>query len=375
VKKVHFCTKYVDMDSENQKSAQSYDKLLRSIKPRQIMLPIVIGFAVVLYLFWNDFSKNSFSDIQFTRYAIVWIVIAFSMMFIRDFGYVLRLRILSEGELSWRQCIRIIFLWEFTSTVTPSAVGGTSVAVLFIYKEGMSLGKGTALVLATAFLDELYFLIMFPTVILSVSFSDLFSVNSQTLGISNDFAIMNKLVYFAIIGYALKAIFVCFVFYGLFVNPRGFKRLLAWVFSLRFLRRWRKSAIRTGSDMMLASEAYKRKSLWFWCKAFVSTAISWTARYCVVNFLFLAFFVVPDHVLLFARQLVMWIMMLVMPTPGGSGFAEIIFSDYLGEFIPVVALIPILTLLWRLITYYPYLFAGAIYVPVWIRKRFLAPQP
>jgi len=148
--------------------------------------------------------------------------------------------------------------------------------------------------------------------------------------------------------------------------------LLGHLFSIKFLKRWRKSAIRTGSDMMIASAEYKRKSLWFWLRAFASTAISWTARYWVVNFLFLAFFVVPDHLLLFARQLVMWIMMLVMPTPGGSGFAEIIFSDYLGEFIPVVALIPVLTVLWRLITYYPYLFAGAIYVPIWIKKRFLA---
>jgi len=47
--------------------------------------------------------------------------------------------------------------------------------------------------------------------------------------------------------------------------------------------------------------------------------------------------------LLFARQLAMWIMMLVSPTPGGSGFAEFIFTRYLGGFIPVnaSAIIPI----------------------------------
>ncbi|MDR2962855.1 MAG: flippase-like domain-containing protein [Bacteroidales bacterium] len=359
------------MTCENKNTTQNYNTLLRSIKPRQILLPIAIGFAVVVYLFWNDFSRNSFADIHFTRYALLWIFIAFFMMFLRDFGYVLRLRILSERSLSWIQCIRIIFLWEFTSTVTPAAVGGTSLAVVFMYKEGVALGKATAMVFATALLDELYFLIMFPLVILSVSFSDLFSVQSEFLGTTGGAGIMNKLVYFSLIGYALKAIFVCFVFYGLFINPRGFKRLLGCVFSLKFLKRWRKAAIRTGSDMEIASAEYKRKSAWFWCKAFTGTFISWTARYWVVNFLFLAFFVVPNHVLLFARQLVMWIMMLVMPSPGGSGFAEIIFSDYLGEFIPIAALIPILTLLWRLITYYPYLLVGAFYVPVWIRTRFL----
>ena len=49
----------------------------------------------------------------------------------------------------------------------------------------------------------------------------------------------------------------------------------------------------------------------------------------------LAFFTVKDHMLIFARQLVMWIMMLVSPTPGGSGFAEYIFTRYLSDVIPV----------------------------------------
>ena len=87
--------------------------------------------------------------------------------------------------------------------------------------------------------------------------------------------------------------------------------------------------------------------------------------------MFLAFFTVSDHALLFARQLVMWIMMLVSPTPGGSGFTEFIFSEYLGDFLPQVAGVAVvMALLWRLITYYPYLIIGVIMVPAWIRNRF-----
>ena len=84
------------------------------------------------------------------------------MMLTRDIGYIVRLKILSDGRLTWIQCVRIIFLWEFTSTITPSAVGGTSLAILFIYKEKVSLGHSSAMVMTTAFLDELYFLVMFP---------------------------------------------------------------------------------------------------------------------------------------------------------------------------------------------------------------------
>lgn len=83
---------------------------------------------------------------------------------------------------------------------------------------------------------------------------------------------------------------------------------------------------------------------------------------------------VSDQFLLFARQLVMWIMMLVMPTPGGSGFAEYIFSTYCRDLIEVpvamqLGAATLIAVLWRLVTYYPYLVAGAIIFPRWTNRN------
>ena len=75
-----------------------------------------------------------------------------------------------------------------------------------------------------------------------------------------------------------------------------------------------------------------------------------------------------DHLLVFARQLVMWIMMLVLPSPGGSGFAEAVFSDYMADFMPL-AFVGVMAFLWRIITYYPYLIIGAVMVPRWIANH------
>jgi uncharacterized protein (TIRG00374 family) len=91
--------------------------------------------------------------------------------------------------------------------------------------------------------------------------------------------------------------------------------------------------------------------------------------------LLVAFFLIHDHFLIFARQLVMWIMMVISPTPGGSGFAEYVFTEYLGEFIPVTANLETATavamaFVWRLISYYPYLIIGAIILPRWLKLKF-----
>jgi uncharacterized protein (TIRG00374 family) len=121
--------------------------------------------------------------------------------------------------------------------------------------------------------------------------------------------------------------------------------------------------------LIVASKELKDKNIIFWLKTFGATFLSWTARYWVINFMLLAFFTFDDHILVFARQLIMWIIMLISPTPGGSGFSEFIFSRYIGDFISITGLVGALALLWRMITYYPYLIIGAFVFPSWIRKK------
>ncbi len=332
---------------------------------RKIIYPILIGLAVVIYMLQREVDVDLFTVITFTWHSVFWISMAFLMMVIRDLGYIIRLRIITEGEFSWRQCFNVIMLWEFSSAITPSAIGGTGVAIFFVNREGLSIGRSTAVVMATSFLDELYFILMFPLLLFIVSARLLFSIdpNGDAISFTNEF------FYFAIIGYIVKFFFVLLIAYGLFVNPRGLKWLLLWIFRLPLIRKWRHKMQETGTDLIETSKVFKRKTASFWIKAFTATFFSWTARYWVVNFMLLAFFAVEGHILIFARQLVMWIMMLVSPTPGGSGFAEFVFSRYLGEFIPL-GFVVVMALIWRLISYYPYLFIGAIMLPRWLSGKF-----
>ncbi len=342
--------------------------ILKKVSPVKIVLPVILGLGIVGYIIYKDWDSQAVVSYSLTKLVIGFILLSFLMMLCRDIGYMIRLRILSNGELSWKKIFYIIMLWEFASALSPSAVGGTAVATYFIYKEGINLGKSTALVLATAFLDELYFIVFFPLVIFSVGIGELFST---------DGSFSNNYLYFAVIGYGLKLIFDLLVAYGLFVNPVSFKKILTGIFKLRFLKKWQAKAAQTGDDIIVASVELKGKSLWFWTKAYIATILSWSARYWVVNFLLLALWSGIDignhgislyeHFEIFARQLIMWVMMLVMPSPGASGFAEAVFSDYLAIYIPA-GFIGVMVLAWRLVSYYPYLFIGVFILPSWIRR-------
>ncbi|MDL2330991.1 flippase-like domain-containing protein, partial [Odoribacter sp. OttesenSCG-928-A06] len=330
--------------------------------------PILIGLAVVSYMLYKEFDINAFKEIVFTSSSLFWLLVALLCMFARDLGYVIRIRILSGERLSWKQSIRVIFLWEFTSAVTPSAIGGTSIAILFVNKEGIKVGRSSAIVMATSFLDELYFIIMFPLILLCVNQTQLWSI------VGANQAVADGLFWIAIAGYSVKLAYLLVLSYGLFRNPRGLKYLLMQCFRLKLLRKWRQNANEAGTDIIRNSHELKRMPFSFWLKTFGATFFSWTARYWVVNALLMAFWAGrygwAEHFLIFARQLIMWIMMLVSPTPGGSGFAEYVFSKYLGEFLPGAGVAVAMAILWRLISYYPYLFVGAFMVPRWVAKHF-----
>ena len=338
---------------------------LSGITPRRALYPIIIGICVVCYLFYKDFNPSVFNDIRFSGWSFFWLFMAIVCMFGRDIGYIIRIRILSDNKLTWLQSFRIIMLWEFTSAITPSVVGGTSVAILYVHKEGIGLGKSSAMVLLTSFLDEIYFILMFPLLILIVGVDNLL-----------DLANASSVATIAIVaGYSLKFAYVIVLSYGLFINPRGIKWLIIKIFKLRPLRRWSSSASSVGSDIILSSAELKQKGIKFWSQSFAATFLSWSSRYLVANALIMAFFSVSDQFLLFARQLVMWIMMLITPTPGGSGFAEYIFTDYCSDLITVpfaqqIGAALLIASLWRVITYYPYLFIGAIILPKWLKRNF-----
>jgi len=356
-------------------SEESHYKLVSKLKPGKIIIPIFIGLAVVAWFLSREINTEVLSKLHFTWKSAFWLIIAWCCMIGRDLGYMIRIRILSENDLTWRQAFRVIMLWEFTSAITPSTVGGTAVAVVFIHKEGISVGRSTSIVLATSFLDELYFVIMFPLILLIVGGDILFTTSLQGTG----FNLLNNLIIVAIIGYSIILAWVIFVGYGLFINPEKIRTTLIYIFKLPVLRRWKESAVRAGDDIVESSNELRSKPFAFWLKAGTATFLSWTSRYWVINAILVAFYAVNDHLLIFARQLVTWIMMIISPTPGGSGFAEIIIGRYITDAIPAdpaytggIALA--IAIIWRIITYYPYLIIGASIVPGWIQRKFVRPS-
>lgn len=345
-------------------------ELLKKFNPRKIIWPVSIGIGAALLLIFKDFDREAFLSIKWNANLVFWVFLGVVFMAMRDIAYMYRIQVLTDHKINWRKSFDVIMLWEFASAITPSIVGGTAFALFLLSKEKISAGKTTTIVLFTAFLDEMFFIVTAPLFLLLAGYHKM--LPTEFAG-SESSAIGGSLVFGFWFGYIALFLYTVFLAYGIFFSPIGLKKFIFKLFSIKFIRKWRKSAVETGQEILTASKDLKDKKLEFWFKAFGSTFASWTARYLVINSIIIAFAVdapsVQDHFIIYARQVVMWVIMLVTPTPGGSGMAEVVFSNFLSEFIPQ-GLAPTLAFLWRLLSYYPYLIIGAIVLPRWLNRVF-----
>lgn len=342
----------------------------------KVLLPVVIGLGVVAWLFYTDAKKENLSQvwdhIHFTWRTWLCIGLAFLFMFGRDFGLSWRFRTLTDRELKWSKAYKVDFLCEFTSCVTPSAVGGSSLGMVFLNSQGIEFGRATTLMMTTLFLDELFFVIGCPLIVLLTPDNEIFSSGGAT------FSHGIKLTFWAV--YAVLFIWTLILFSGIIWKPEWVRKVIAKLFTWKILRKWQTSAMSLGDNMVATSKELRTKPFRFWLEVFGGTALSWISRYLVVNALFFGFLPQDDpwQWVILARQFVLWVVLMVSPTPGGSGLSEWLFSEYYGDLVPTAGLALILAIFWRIVSYYLYLLIGALIVPGWLKStitRFRKPSP
>ncbi len=326
----------------------------------KLLLPVFLGLGVIIWLFVNEFKHETIIPFHLGIREVFFLLLAFALMLVRDGGMIWRFRIMSGNQLSWRSAFNVHILSEFTSAITPSAIGGSSLVMLFLKKEGILLGKGVTITMINLFFDELIFVIFCPIILLFVPFSEIF--NSSSVLTST----ISTLFWSVYAGYVF---WTAFLFIGLFVRPTMISSLISLIFKLKFLKKWEHKTDNFTSNLLTSSIEISKRKLKFWLEIFGLTILTWTARFMVVNMLFLAFMSKIDHLVVFGRQIILWMVIHLTPTPGGSGFYEYMFNNYFSDILPQAYQLLIIIAVWRILTYYNYLIAGTLIVFKWLKPK------
>ena len=345
-------------------------KVLHSLRASRMILPIVLGLGVVGYLLWRQLQANpdGFAKINWSATTFAWIFAAFVLLILRHLAFSIRMKILSQGHFSFRKCVELIFIIEFSNSVTPTTVGGSAVSLFVMTQERLSAARTATIVLYKVVIDTIFFVGTLPLLYLIVGPS---MVRPNMLDFW-DIDWRARLFYFAYLGMATYGLFF---FYGLFINPNLIKRLLIFFTSLPVLKRWRERAEKLGDEIVLASVEMKNmgKRQHFYC--FLMTLMAWTCKFFLISCLIYGISAAPmgwwRELQLYSRLESMFVIMALSPSPGGAGFAEATFYPFLMDFVPDKGVAIVIALIWRLMSYYLYLATGAVIVPNWIRRVFM----
>src|SRR5690554_4961209 len=202
-------------------------EIFKTLNPNKIWLPVIIGLIIVFLMFYLDPDIDAQTLKGVFDASVYPILLAIFFIFLRDLGYVYRIREITDRYLTWGRSIYVIVLWEFASAVTPSVVGGTAVAAFIIHKEGIKLGRALAYVMVTAIMDNLFFVIAAP-LILFFAQGYIFP-ESRVL----ELKIGSSLQYLFWVSYSLYALYTLLMAAALFYRPRVFKWILLKIFSIK----------------------------------------------------------------------------------------------------------------------------------------------
>lgn len=290
------------------------------------------------FVIWLTYTPGVLEHLKPKR--LPGLIIAVVVSFLRLGFSAAKIRYLSEKTLDWFASFRVMLSWDFTSSVTPSVVGGAPMATYAMTKEGFKFGQSTAIILYSLLLDQLWFALAVPILLFSGIFFEVVPDNIGMIGHAS-----MALLYIGLLSYAgLMA-------YGVLKNPNAIRRVVNFLFKLPFLRRWEDKVSNEVDNLVEYSHELRKKPKSFLFKAFFLSTMSWLCRVALPTIVVLSL-LPADVILSVLRSLAMNLAFLIMPTPGGSGGVEGLFAIFQGPLIDRKAFIGLAVFAWRVISYY-----------------------
>jgi len=295
----------------------------------------LISMGIVIYL---TYSPGILEHLAPKR--LPGIFIAIGVTFLKVYFFAAKIRFLADKTINWMASIRIALTWDFASAVTPSTIGGAPVATYAMTREGIKLGKSSAIVLYGVLLDQFWYALAVPILLIASIYYNV---------IPDEIGMVGNITMFLI--YAGLLIYGALLAYGLLVNPKAMKRIIELVFRLPVLRKFADKVNAEADNLVDYSRELRQKPMSFVVKAFLLSTLSWLCRVALPVIVVLS--LLPAHeILLILRSLAMNLAFLIIPTPGGSGGVEGLFAVFLGPLIDRSGFIGLAVFVWRIITYY-----------------------
>ena len=124
----------------------------------KIAIPIVIGLAVVVWLFSREFSIDALREISITPVTIAAIAAALVASGNAGFRHGMAFQKPDRPRAKVERDMAHYFYVSSLRLLPRRPVGGSALSMIFLKREGINIGRATTLTMTILFLDELFLL-------------------------------------------------------------------------------------------------------------------------------------------------------------------------------------------------------------------------
>lgn len=255
-----------------------------------------------------------------------------------------------------RHAVRAHVLGMFSAAVTPGGSGSMAGVALTLDLQGMDRARSWAAALATMSADTTFHAWSMPASLVA-----LYSLGAYP-----------RTPVWAVAGGVSILLTVAFAYVLLF-KIAWLKPLVGLLLRGPLLR-FRRRGLRFAASFIASSQTFASAPLWKHAVIQLLTTAAWASFFLVLYFLLHGLGVEIGALLALAGQTVVAVLSTFVPTPGGSGFFEVVLSWFLvrrgsGEAGPVAVFV------WRLATFYSLFVLGPLLGGYLIVRQVGAPDP
>ena len=314
---------------------------------RSVVYSAILSALVLAIIAWTTHEPGVYAAVK-DSFNPVMLLGAIGIVLLRVALGGWRISYASRGHISPTGGVRGQLAWDFFSVVTPSIIGGGPIAAFFMARDQrVSTGESTAIILYLMVLDQMFFALTVPLVIIGQLFLPVLPASLGTIGTTT-----------AVTYFLLILLWVGSLTYAAVLKPELLQRVANRLVRFRWLRRFRVRVERESALLAERARAIRSQSFRFFFVCAVLTIAVWVTKHLLIVFAILCFQPTVDALLVLIKSAALMLGALVMPTPGGSGAVETFYAILVGPAVLRPTLVPSL-LVWRVLGYYVFLAAGA----------------
>ena len=329
-----------------------------------LVISLVIGITAVSIIIFVTTNQSTWISLSYINKK--YLFTAFALMIfaaiINAFRIQMAVRAVNE-KITFKEALKVYYIGNFAGGITPFFSGTLPAQIYLLNKDiknKMTLGKATMIATIIPLLKTLVFIVFAPIIFFSFK---------RTI---TNYTILSVIL---INGAILISLFFLFLFILTVKYP---EKMIGIIFKIQhlpcILKFLKKEQISHLFDRVILEIKEFHKSFYLlkenWIKLLLSTLytiIFWGTFFLIAPLLLWGFNLNFNLSHVLVMQVIFYFILPFMPTPGGSGTAEVGFASLFSLFVPY-HLLGLFVGSWRFIIFYFNLCIGAIVLLVEIKK-------